>query len=1128
MGISISHLKRRMCPLRVVLCLIVLFSFAAWSQGPTGEIVGSIADQTGAVVPSATVVITNMATGVARSITSNASGVYDAPGLTPGTYSVRVTETGFASSLLSNIVVSVDQVTRQNISLQIGDVNQSVEVQAMATTLDTETTTIGTVIENRSIEDLPLNGRNYLQLAELVPSGTTYGPNNSIAVARGGGDRSNFQLNLAGQRLEYDHFTLDGIENTDPNFGTYLVQPSIDAIQEFNVETGTYSAEFGHNVTQVNVVTKSGTNQYTGSMFEFIRNTAMDARNFFQQPNTPVSILRRNQFGVVVGGPIVIPHVINGHDKLFFLFNYEGQRQNQQTLTYGSVPLPTYFTGNFSGVSTVIYDPAQRVLNAAGTAVSSQAPFPGNIIPASRIAPQSTLAASLWPAPNAPATQVANGVYSNNYLNDTESIFDRHDGELARVDWQANADMNFQFRYSHGNEPSYAPGTIAGMGQLNTAITHQATVGNVWVISPTKLNEFKIGMSRLEATNASLHAGNPDFDYVKKLGIPLVLDTPTFWGIPGITLNTFTGIGDVGGLYSAWDTAIQATDNFSWTLGKHSIKFGADLERTRYDQTGNDACRGIMQFTGTYSNSAGGSIAPVNSVADFLLGDVGAQQAQLGLVAGQLRQTQFGVYIQDQWKVTNKLTINLGVRYEHAPGWNEKHDHLVDVTWDWSNSFEPTWVRPGNDFFAGNPPFPLPAGIPYTTGKFGDTTWKTAELQFGPRLGFAYNLNSKTVIRTGFGIYYPHEIGNVAFDELRNQPFTIRINSTSNALIPNATWTNPFPVSAISTNIPTWVWGDPQPWTPQWTFNIQRALTSSTTLEVGYQGSAAIHLQRTIYYNDSPPAPTVNNRNLLRPWPEFAFVQSVEAASHSNYNALQARVQHRFAQGFTLLSSFSWEKSIDNGSGVRQAGSDSYVPPNGANLAAERGLSAFNFGKKWTTSGLYTLPFGKGQHLLSHVNGLVNGFIGGWQAGGILTFEGGFPFSMSCTSGSYQNTDGGCRPDATGISPVLPNPGPSLWYNPAAFVNRLNFVAGVGPYTFGNDGRNNVVGPGLADLDGSMFKSFSISERVHLDFRGEMFNLMNHPILNQPATTVGVAGEGQITSTRVPSRQIQLGLKLRF
>ena len=359
-----------------VLSLFLLLSFAAWPQTPTGEIVGTVVDQTGAVVAGATVVVTNTATGVARSLTTNASGVYDAPALTPGTYSVRVALTGFTSSLRSNVEAGVGQVNRQDFSLSVGDVNQSVEVQALASTLDTETTTIGTVIENRSIEDLPLNGRNYLQLADLVPSGTIYGPSNYIAQARGGGDRSQFQLNLAGQRFQSVHYTLDGLENTDFNYGTYLVQPSIDALQEFN-----------HNMTQMNVVTKSGTNQYHGSVFEFLRNTDMDAKNFFQPANTPIEVLKRNQYGFVLSGPIRIPHVFNGHDKLFFLLNYEGQRQNQQNLAYGNVPLTSYFNGNFSGYSTVIYDPSQRVLNAAGTAVTSQAPFPGNIIPASRIAP---------------------------------------------------------------------------------------------------------------------------------------------------------------------------------------------------------------------------------------------------------------------------------------------------------------------------------------------------------------------------------------------------------------------------------------------------------------------------------------------------------------------------------------------------------------------------------------------------------------------------------------------------------------------------------------------------------------------------------------------------------------------
>jgi hypothetical protein len=1115
------------------LFLAALLSFTAWSQDPTGEILGTIVDPSGAVISGATVTVTNTSTGVSRNLTSNSAGVYTAPALTPGIYSVRVAIKGFTSNIRNNIEVAVGQEVRTDFSLQVGDVNQSVEVNAVATALDTETTTIGTVIGEKSIEDLPLNGRNFLQLGELVPSGTTYGPANYIAQARGGGDRSQFQLNLAGQRFQYTHYLLDGIENTDPNFGTYLVLPSVDAIQEFNVETGTYSAEFGHNTTQMNVVTKSGTNNYHGSVFEFLRNTDMDAKNFFQLPSSPIEILKRNQFGFVLGGPVRIPGVINGHDKLFFLVNYEGQRQNKGNLAYGNTPLPQYFTGNFSGDSTVIYDPAQRVLNAAGTGVSSQAPFPGNIIPTSRISPQSQLLESLFPAPNATPTSTLNYVQANNYIDNTELITDKHDEELARVDWQATQQMSFQFRYSHGDEPSYTPGgstNFAGMGTLNTAITHQALLGNVWVISPTKVNEFKVGMSRLENDNGNLHTNNPAFNWVQKLGIPYVLDTPEFWGIPVITISGFTGPADPqNGPYFAWDTTIHYSDNFSWNLGKHSLKFGADYERIRFNVTGNDYARGGFGFTGTYTDVAGGSPLPLNAMADFLLGDIASSQGQPGLVADQLRDWALGPYIQDQWKVSRKLTINMGLRYELQPGLHEKYDHMSNINWAWNNSFEPTWVRAGSgDFYAGNPPYPLPAGIPYARGPNGDTTWKTAYLQFAPRAGIAYSLDSKTVIRAGFGVYYPHDVLNTAFDVTRNQPFTIRIGSTSNSLVPNANWSAPFPVINISTLAPSWVWGDPQPKSPQWSFNIQRSLNASTTLEVGYVGSAGIHLQRTTYYNDELPAAPINNQNLLRPWPAIGNVQAVEAASHSSYDSLQLRLQHHFAQGFTLLSSFSWEKSIDNGSGIRQALGDQYTPSTPDNLALERSDSAFNFGKKWTTSGLWALPFGRGQHYLGNINRVIDGFIGGWQMGGILTFEGGFPFSMSCQNSSFTNNNSPCRPDATGISPVLSNAGPRDWFNQAAFVNRLSFVAGVGPYRAGNAGRNDVIGPGIADLDASMSKSFSITERVHLDFRGEAFNLANHPILGQPAATVGVAGEGQITSTRVDQREIQLGLKLRF
>jgi hypothetical protein len=578
---------------------------------------------------------------------------------------------------------------------------------------------------------------------------------------------------------------------------------------------------------------------------------------------------------------------------------------------------------------------------------------------------------------------------------------------------------------------------------------------------------------------------------------------------------------------------IQVVDNFSWSKGKHTIKFGGDYVRTRFNLAGNDRPRGQFTFSGTYSQLTGQTPLALHGMSDYLLGLVSAQQAQLGEVVAMLRGYSMGLYLQDNWKVSPRLTLNLGLRYELAPGWVEKYDHMTTVTWSWDNSFHPIWVRAGTgDFYEGNPAVPLPAGwATARDGRFGRRSWKTATKQFAPRVGFAYSLNPKTVIRGGFGVFFPHDIGNAAFDILRNQPFTMRIASNSNQFIPNATWDNPYPPEAlrVSTLTPSWVWGDPQPYTPQWSFNIQRGLSNAMTLEVGYVGSASVHLQRTVYANDSAPGGPIANRNLRRPWPDLGFIQAVDAPSHASYHSLQARLQQRFAHGFTLLAAYSFEKSIDDGSGIRQANGDSYVPSDGADLRTERGLSAFHFGQKFTASGLWQLPFGRGKAIGRDMNRFLNVLAGNWQLGGIVTFEGGFPFSVYCQNGAvYQNTDSTCRADATGITPKLSNPDPALWFDPAAFTNRTDFVTGVGPYRFGNSARNNIVGPGLIQVDASLFKSFEFSEKTELDFRAEFFNLPNHPNFGQPAATVGVAGFGRISNTRTDQRQIQFGLRLTF
>jgi hypothetical protein len=1105
--------------------LLLLCSASLFGQGTGAEITGTVSDASGGLVPNATVTITNAATNAQRTLTTNASGIYDAPSLSPGVYSVKVATTGFRSDVRNNVELQVGQVARLDFDLQVGNISDTVEVQAATATLDTETSSVGTVIESRRISDLPLNGRNYLQLASLVPGATTYGPGNFIAQARGGGDRANFQLNVSGQRLEFNHYMLDGIENTDPNYGTYLFQPSVDALQEFKLETSTYSAEYGRNMAQVNVITKSGTNQFHGAAFEFLRNSQLDAKNYFDS-SVKIPPFRRNQFGAVIGGPVRIPHLFDGRNKLFFLFNYEGLRQAKSQTALSAVPNALDRTGDFSASSTPIYDPSTRVLSADGSKVLSALQFPGNIIPASRIHPNAAFYfANFYPLPN-------NGAkgYSGNFISN-ESATANSDGELTRVDWQQSTASTFAFRYSHSGEPQYTPAALPQQGAVNLTITHESMLSHTLILGGNKVNEFKFGISRLEQNNGELHSNDPNADYVKKLGVPYVVDTPLFWGIPFVQLSNFQSAGDpANGPYANWDTLIQFTDHFSWNKGRHSLKFGADILRTRFNLTGNDVARGRFTFSGIYTSPVGVSPQPQNAVADFLLGDMSNAEGQLGQVVAMLRSTSSGFYFQDQWKVTPKLTVNYGMRYELAPGLHEKYDHLTNIAFKWDNSMQPTWVRAGTgDFYEGYSPFHLPSYIPINRGMFGNTIYRTDRNDFGPRIGAAWSVNGKTVIRAGFGIYYVHDIGNAMFDVARNMPFTLRIQQTANSITPNETWSSPFPILSVSTLAPAWQWGDPTSYVPQWSLNVQRGLTKDLSLEVGYVGSSGVHLDRTTYYNEPPPGGPTSNLNARRPFPQLGFVQVVQASSHSSYHSLQARLQQRFAHGFTLLSSFSWEKSMDNGSGVRQANGDSYVPQDVNNLAGERGLSAFNFGLRSTTSFLYQIPVGRGRMFAGKANKLVDALIGGWQFGAIFTAQGGFPFSIGCQSNAtYQNTDTTCRADATGLDPQLPNPTPNNWFNLAAFTNRQGFVAGTGPYRFGTSGRNVVIGPGITELDASLFKSFALTETSRLDFRSEFFNLPNHPILGQPGSTVGSTSYGAITSTRLDSRQIQFALKLVF
>lgn len=1088
----------------------------AFSQTPTGELTGSVLDPGGAGIAGARITVTNNATNTGRTTVSNEVGLYNVPALQPGVYSVRAESQGFQSVLQTNLEIQVGQTVRLDFSLKVGEVKETVEVTASAVQLQTETTELGTVIENKRIVDLPLNGRNYLQLASLVPGATTNGPASSQGQQRMGGARNQFALNVAGQRVHFNHYTLDGVENTDPNFNTYLMLPSIDALQEFKVESGIFQAEYGRAMAQVNVSTKSGTNEFHGAFFEFLRNSRLDAKNYFDRGELPIPPFKRNQFGATFSGPAI-------KNKLFGLFSYEGLRERKALTSTGVVPNAQQRAGDFSFFSGTIMDPATRVVE--NNRVTSETPFPGNRIPANRI--------------QALSRRVLNDFYPlsnltgpNNFINN-EGRRQTNDQYHARADFARNTSDNWFFRYSQSGDLGYIPAFAPNMGNNVDVDVKQAVLANTRLLGTNKVNEFRFAVNRMVSQNIQQRANTTNV--VADLGIPDV-DTsiPLFWGIPFFQINGFSSIGECNDCpFVNWNTTFQLTDNLSWTRGRHQFKMGGEYRRLRYNQIGAVVPRGRFTFSGQYTGP-NGSGGPNNGMADYLLGLMSNTEGQVGAPIANYRNYYMAFYLQDTWKVTNRLTMNWGIRYEAEPPYLDKHDAIVNIDYNWDDSRPLTFVRAGTgDPYAGNPPFRLPSSIPYVRdGRFGRRAYKPDWNDFGPRLGIAYQINDKTVLRSGAGIYYVRDIGNAVFDIVRNAPFTIRRNEAANALISNLNWARPFSITGAPTFILANQWNEPTSYVNQWSFGVQREITKSSNLEVTYLGSTGVKLRRLASYNDPQPGP--GNIQQRRPFPLLGNVQVMHAPANSNYNALHVRLQQRYSSGFTLLSSYAWGKSIDTGSGIRTTDGDTLITTNQRNLRSERGLSAFDFRHRWTNSFLYELPFGRGRALGSGIGRAANLLIGGWNIGGIFTLQGGFPATAYCGGGLVQNGGSGCYPDSLGVSPQRErgSQDPRRWFDTGAFTDRIgvNIAGGQAPtdFRFGNSARNTIIGPGLINIDASLNKNFNITERHRLEFRFEVFNAPNHPNWGQPGTTLRTPTYGVITGTRTDPRDIQLALKYYF
>lgn len=1092
-----------------------------------GEINGAVRDTSGGNIAGVQVTVTNTATNVSRSAISNEDGIYSFPALPPGPYAVKAEKAGFKTVTRTKIELEVQQSARIDIELPVGQVNESVEVSASGQLLATEDATIGTVIENKRIVELPLNGRNYLQLVSLAPN-VSYGFGTAgQADGRQGGDRANQNISVGGARSEFNYFTLDGVDNTDPNFNTYIIQPSIDAVQEFKVQTGIYPAEFGRETTQINVSTKPGTNEYHGTLFEFVRNDKLDADNYSFTTNRSVKApFKWNQYGGTFGGPVWIPKVFNGKNKLFFMGNYESFRQRQSYQALYDLPSAAMRNGDFSellGRGITIYDPATRVTASNGSI--SATPFAGNVIPSSRVSSYAKKFLEFYPSPNLASANLIRDYQQSQSAPRNKDFF------VLRMDFAESQKSQWFGRYSWDDENQLNEGLKLNGSKIVTNV-EQYVGSNTRILSPTMVNEFRFGYSRF--FNSAGRELAFVRDVVKELAIPgLNTSDPVAWGIPGVGFTRYSGFGDNSdGPFANDNHALQFVDNFSWIRGKHSMRFGGEIRRDQFNQVGNQFGRGSFTFDinatrNPVANSGG------DDFADFILGQVKRSEAAVSIASADFHSTSYSLYVDDVWKVTQKLTVNVGLRYENTPPWEDSTGRLITVGIPAmlrvpqvaDPALHPYLERQGTGSFYDGLNVLWPDIQTRRDGVLGNRLVKTDNSNFAPRLGITWSPNSKWVIRTGAGIFYSQDTGNPRFDMARNLAGRTRFESIDPVLY---TFDNAFAsLAGAKAKVFTPyafanLYDRKTPRTLSYLFNIQRELPGNILFEIGYLGSQSRHLESLRAVNEALPGTTpVLQRT---PFAEFGRIQLVDAAANGSYNGLAAKLTKRYSNGLTYLMSYTFSKSIDDASGIRVHNGDTLFPQNSYCLTCERGLSIFNTKSRFVTSVLYDIPVGKGRRM-AVANPVLDAVAGGWQLGSILTYQSGFPLTISANARDSSNIGAGFdRPNAVaGVDPVLPRGQQTTEH----FFNKAAYSAQVFG-TFGNVGRDTMIGPRILNLDASLIKDFKFTESRFLQFRWEMFNALNHPNWGDPNTNFYSSGFGTIAGTRTAMRQMQLALKLVF
>jgi hypothetical protein len=1026
------------------LCLVL----PVWGQITRGSISGYVLDPSQRSVANAKITITDINHSVEKSVVTDLAGYYRVEDLLPSNYLLSSAASGFVPAEAVNVRLEVNTQARVDFHMVILGQSQSVTVHATETGVATESSDLGMVIDQDRISNLPLNERDFLQLALLTPGVTTPVEGSELS------SRGAFAMHANGAREEFNDFLLDGLDNNDQYTNRYILQPSVDSIQEFKIATNAYSAEYGRNAgAQVNVITRSGSNVLHGFAYDYLRNRVLDAINALQLGQKPELI--RNQFGGGVGGPII-------KNKTFFFVSADALRGLEGIAQFATVPTLAERQGDFSGLGGSIMNP-----------YSGQA-FPGNVIPASLISPLASKILALYPLPTQP------GVSGNFFGEPIEQ--DNNTQLLTRMDHQFSPSSQLSLRYGYGRSYLAEPFTqgsteVPGFGDYVWDSGHNAMIEFTHNFSANTIDSLTAGMNRAPRR---IYQQNYQTNVNKLWGVNYLPTDPLDFGYPSISVAGFSLVGDVTEIPNTnEETTYQLGDTVSMVRGAHGIKFGGEVRNIRLNSVLDLLGRGSISFSGALSGYG---------ITDLFLGlPTYSLQSQFDNPQ-TLRTTSYGLFFQDDWKVSRKLTLNLGLRYEYNTPPTDPTNRLSAF-----NLTSGTVTQVGTDGLSRS-------GI------------KPDWTNFAPRIGFAYALTDKTVIRSAYGIFYDAGMLTVNSALYFNPPyFNVYLFTPSATSL--LTLNNPFPLnngyippaglSTLDPNIRT-------SYIQSWNFNVQHEFDGLGTLTVAYAASKGTHLIRSFDLNQPYPGPgPVESRS---PYPQYSNIFFSESGADSEYQSLQISFNRRLSHGLTILAAYTFSKSLDDTSAFLNTTADPNFPQNSHDYHAEHALSSFDTPNRGVVAVVYSLPFK--QAVLRNL-----------QVSSIITAQSGQPFTptLEFDNSNTGNTGppyGSDRPNVVG-NPALPNPSAQEWFNTAAFAIPAQ-------YTFGNAGRNILRGPGLATVDFSLSRRFNFAERFSLLAQAQAFNLLNRENLNLPdAFADNPATFGKIFSAKDP-RQIQLALRLAF